>query len=318
MNTSKEISRPPIPTAVRRAVMVEAGYKCAIPHCGHSDLDIHHIIPWEKCRTHDYKNLIALCPNCHRKAHKGTIDSMSLRIFKNALVNSFRFSDSLSFDAPAIEIRRKIQTADPSNSECSFSFEFPEFLDSDLRLISRNIEAWGKELLQEFNEAQDRHHRGRSSNYEVPLQWLIGTYEIIRRDLKVISLIYKIQGMYFNAAHRWTQKKPQNFFVNPFSPITLSEILDSEESIQFLARALRVKLASENCDLDEQGIVAGTQPNEDCFSCFTIDDRGIEFIFGDYQLGGYAAGERSAFISLEELEGILKPEVLTELRCENS
>lgn len=297
--------------------MVEAGYKCAIPRCGHSDLDIHHIVPWEKCRTHAYKNLIALCPNCHRKAHNGTIDSISLRIYKDALVNSFRFPDALSFDAPVIEIKRKIQTAEPSDSGCSFKFEFPEFLDSDLRLISKNIEAWGKELLQEFTEGQDHHHRGRSSNYEVPLRWLTGTYEVIRRDPKVISLIYKIQGMYFNAAHRWTQKKPQNFFVNPFSPITLSDILESEESAQLLSRELRAKLVSENDDLDEQDIVAGTQPNGEGFSCFTIDDYGVQFMFGDYQLGGYAAGERSAFLSFEELEGIVRPGILMELRCEN-
>jgi len=298
--------------------MVEAGHKCAIPRCGHSDLDIHHIIPWEKCRAHDYKNLIALCPNCHRKAHNGTIDSISLKIYKDALVNSFKSFGALSFDAPAIEIKRKIQTAEPSNSECSFNFEFPEFLDPDLRLISKNIEAWGKELLQEFTEGQDHYHRGQNTTFEFPLQWLTGTYDVIRRDVKVISLIYKVQGMYFNAAHRWTQKKPQNFFVNPFSPIILSEILESEKSLQLLATALREKLTRENSDLDEQDIIVGTQPSEECFSCFTIEDHGIQFIFGDYQLGGYAAGERSAFFYLEELKGIFKPEILIALRCEHS
>jgi len=43
---------------------------------------IHHIIPWNKCKKHEYKNLIALCPNCHSRADRGLIDRKALRIYK--------------------------------------------------------------------------------------------------------------------------------------------------------------------------------------------------------------------------------------------
>ena len=74
--------RPPIPTELRRRVLIEAGHRCAIPTCRHIDVDVHHIIPWKKCKKNKYKNLIALCPNCHRRVHKNEIDVKSLKIYK--------------------------------------------------------------------------------------------------------------------------------------------------------------------------------------------------------------------------------------------
>ena len=74
--------RDSIPAELRRRILVEAGHRCAIPTCRHIEVDIHHIIPWEQCKTHDYENLIALCPNCHRRADRGEIDRKSLCIYK--------------------------------------------------------------------------------------------------------------------------------------------------------------------------------------------------------------------------------------------
>ena len=74
--------RPAIPAELRRRVLVEAGHRCAIPTCRHIEVDVHHIIPWETCKIHEYENLIALCPNCHRRADRGEIDRKSLRLYK--------------------------------------------------------------------------------------------------------------------------------------------------------------------------------------------------------------------------------------------
>ena len=66
-------NRPPIPAEIKRRVLVEAGHRCAIPTCRYIDVDVHHIVPWETCQKHEYENLIALCPNCHRRAHKNNV-----------------------------------------------------------------------------------------------------------------------------------------------------------------------------------------------------------------------------------------------------
>lgn len=75
-------SRPDISAELRRRVLLEAGHRCAIPTCRHMEVDLHHIIPWSEVREHEYENLIALCPNCHRSAHRGDIDRKSLRAYK--------------------------------------------------------------------------------------------------------------------------------------------------------------------------------------------------------------------------------------------
>jgi hypothetical protein len=87
-------NRPKIPADIRRRVLVEAGHRCAIPTCRYIDVDVHHIIPWETCEAHEYENLIALCPNCHRRAHKlNEIDRKSLHLYKaNLRFTHDRFS----------------------------------------------------------------------------------------------------------------------------------------------------------------------------------------------------------------------------------
>jgi len=41
--------RENIPAELKRSILVEAGHKCAIPTCRHMEVEIHHIIPWQKC-----------------------------------------------------------------------------------------------------------------------------------------------------------------------------------------------------------------------------------------------------------------------------
>lgn len=74
--------RPAIPAEIERRVLVEAGHRCAIPTCRHIEVELHHIIPWSQRRSHEYENLIALCPNCHARADAGKIDRKSLRLYK--------------------------------------------------------------------------------------------------------------------------------------------------------------------------------------------------------------------------------------------
>jgi hypothetical protein len=74
--------RPPLPADLRRRVLVEAGHRCAIPTCRYIEVEVHHITPWAQCKAHEYENLIALCPNCHKRADGGQIDRKSLRLYK--------------------------------------------------------------------------------------------------------------------------------------------------------------------------------------------------------------------------------------------
>lgn len=78
--------RPQIPAKIKREVLVEAGHRCAIPNCRQTTLEVAHIEPYEKVKKHEAFNLIALCPNCHTRFHKGEIDKKSIKIYKAKLV----------------------------------------------------------------------------------------------------------------------------------------------------------------------------------------------------------------------------------------
>jgi hypothetical protein len=77
--------RPDIPAELKRAVLVEAGHRCAIPSCRATTTEIAHISPWRDQRVHKFENLIALCPNCHTRFDAGEIDRKSMLMYKARL-----------------------------------------------------------------------------------------------------------------------------------------------------------------------------------------------------------------------------------------
>ena len=80
------MQRDHIPADVKRAVLVEAGHRCAIPTCRVTTTEIAHIVPWAKTQDNSFENLIALCPNCHtRFDQKKEIDQISIKMYKQNL-----------------------------------------------------------------------------------------------------------------------------------------------------------------------------------------------------------------------------------------
>jgi len=78
--------RPLVPAELKRAVLVEAGHRCAIPTCRHTTVEIAHIVPWSKVKEHTFDNLIALCPNCHHLYdQEKKIDRNAMRQYKASL-----------------------------------------------------------------------------------------------------------------------------------------------------------------------------------------------------------------------------------------
>jgi hypothetical protein len=84
--------RPYMEAGRRREVLVEAGYRCAIPACGQTQIEVHHI-DGDRA-NHAFENLIVLCRNDHYRAERGEIDKKAIRIYKNNLgLISGRYSD---------------------------------------------------------------------------------------------------------------------------------------------------------------------------------------------------------------------------------
>ena len=80
-------------------VLIEAGYRCAVPTCRNIlALDMHHIWEVSAGGGDDPTNLIALCPTCHALYHRGTISSDAIFAYKAMLVAIGR-----AFDLEAID-----------------------------------------------------------------------------------------------------------------------------------------------------------------------------------------------------------------------
>jgi hypothetical protein len=314
------VSRPTIPAEIRRAVLVESGHRCAIPRCGQTELDIHHIIPWETSQKHEYSNLIALCPVCHRRAHNGEIDRRSLSIYKESLAKEFGQHDSGGFKAEVVETRRRIKEINHGIHGFNFQFDFPDFQQPLERIISRNIEAWGYELLVEFRELQDDYipykpnQEDPELNSKPPQSTLNGKYHVLRRDDKVVSVRYTIDRYYSGAAHGGRTTRVQNFCVRPFRPLTLEYLLGNSSRLLELANFLRAKLA-ENKNYDPEWLLTGTEPVTENFSCFNIEEYGLVFTFSEYQIDCFAAGEQRLWVGFHELENICDRDVLKQIEA---
>ncbi|MEV6540870.1 HNH endonuclease signature motif containing protein [Streptomyces sp. NPDC051665] len=87
--------RPALPAGLRRAVLEESGYACAIPTCRMTPVEIAHIEPWSKVQEHTFDNLIALCPNHHTRFDaERRIPASSMHRWKaNLAVLNGRYSD---------------------------------------------------------------------------------------------------------------------------------------------------------------------------------------------------------------------------------
>jgi hypothetical protein len=80
------MQRDNIPAGIKRAVLVEAGHRCAIPTCRTTTTEIAHIVPWATSLDNSFENLIALCPTCHtRFDQKREIDGLSIKAYKHNL-----------------------------------------------------------------------------------------------------------------------------------------------------------------------------------------------------------------------------------------
>jgi hypothetical protein len=82
------VTRLHLPNHIRDLVLLESGYRCAVPTCRQTiTLQVHHIIRVADDGGNSPDNLIALCPNCHALHHAGHIPLDAIKIWKTMLVS---------------------------------------------------------------------------------------------------------------------------------------------------------------------------------------------------------------------------------------
>ena len=110
-----DMPRKAIPLATKREVLIEAGYRCGVPTCRAFTIDIHHIIERSKGGKDTSENLIALCPTCHTRYHRGEYARDAIQVWKGILVQL-----NHAFDKDAIDnliFLKKIEHRDQDEQE---------------------------------------------------------------------------------------------------------------------------------------------------------------------------------------------------------
>ena len=300
-------NRPSIPAELKRQVLVEAGHRCAIHTCKQTTTEIHHIIPYEKCKKHEFDNLIALCPNCHARVHNGEIDAKSLKIYKQYLSKKTNDEVSISslfnkHDGENKEIAENTDTYD-------FIYIIPIIQDSSLHELEIIMSAGAIKSLLDF--------RRFYSNKE-EIAWGLkhefsGEFKITYLNNKIVSLELSTHIYCSGAAHGSRVITTYNYKINPVVPIYLEDVfMAGSNYLDFISRYCRAYLVKTlGIDANINWLHEGTSPSKENFENFTFTDFGLKFIFNEYQIACYADGINHVLIPYEHIGNIINQEIIT-------
>jgi hypothetical protein len=92
-------TRRSVPLKHQREVLIEAGFRCAVPTCRTIlTLDLHHIVAVSKGGGNEPSNLLVLCPTCHALYERGEIPPEAIYSWKAMLVALNRAFDPEALD----------------------------------------------------------------------------------------------------------------------------------------------------------------------------------------------------------------------------
>lgn len=321
--------RPQIPAELKRKVLIEAGHRCAIQTCRHPTTDLHHIVPWEVCQEHCYHNLIALCPNCHRRAELGEIDRKSLRIYKIRIAASFGISEhepmarqftnvDISDKLEAKWVAEKITESYKSYPPYELDLEFPQFNAEDEDINQINIlqrsRAIGELLeirgLRLYADTPPEERSRLASSVSV----LSESFEISCFTSGVTSIRYSIFRYGAGAMHPNHYTQVANYQRRPLMPLDLHDIFKSDSpflerlSAYCTSELTKQKKESEPSDC----ILEGAGPKLENYRNFNLAKDGLLVKFDEYQVGSYAEGDYNVFVPGEVLAAFVQPGCLVQ------
>jgi hypothetical protein len=315
------MNRPSIPAEIRRKALVEAGHRCAIPHCASTEIDVHHIIPWETCQEHSPENLIALCPNCHRRADRGDIDRKSLIIYKLRGQRIFRGQPPEVISSADAWSTRTFQEKRDDSLKYVVEAEYPYFNPDEYR--------WAEEANLYIQTIPISEAQGiRNLANEAPWTWnsvepdsgdssFGASYDVGFFQARLLSVRFNFFAYYFGAAHPMHWTRTLNLFLDPVYKIELKHFFGgTADYLEKVSNAVRGKLTDETSgtgfNVDRAWMIKGTEPQLENFSKFNFSTFGFLFTFDEYSIGPYAAGRQEIWIPFSELSGLVLPDEVNE------
>jgi hypothetical protein len=312
-----EESRPAIPAELKRQVLVEAGHRCAIHTCRHTAVDIHHIIPWAQCHEHTFENLIALCPNCHRRADAGEIDRKALAMYKARLAAPFQVgSDHGQVDAGDVypdetptapsyawlDSHRRWRTVIEKDFDLKRHFEaqleYPEFQGRSFDALNSFVRERMEGILRRFREDVVYGPDVDDQRELMPIHFeLTSSFAIALLHSNLVSIRFTIHS-FAGGAHGSTKTEPVNAILDPFTPLRLPSIFcDLSKGIEALSRfSIDFLLKSKRYPHNEAWVKAGAGPKPSNFQNFNLTSEGLLVTFDEYQIDCYAVGRSEVLV----------------------
>lgn len=306
--------RPAVPEPLRRRVLLEAGHRCAIPTCLHPAVDAHHIMPWERCLEHTFQNLIALCPNCHRRADRGDIDRISLLSYKARLASIWATGSvpstlldesgaSSSWSTATIKERHS------SHPAYSIAFDYPVFSSSvgvhagELNTLVHAL------VLADVHEMRSIELSPWASETPEPGRWnesdLAGSFQITLETEELVSVRFPVYRYGAGAAHPNHYTRCLSFQREPGIRLALSDLF---RDVRVALRVISEFCADKLGDIgDRVQVLNGLEPKVENFSIFNFTPTGLLVTFAEYQVGPYTAGEPTVVVPWERLSDHLEP-----------
>ena len=315
MATNEE-SRPAIPAELKRQVLVEAGHRCAIHTCRHPAVDIHHIIPWAQCREHNFENLIALCPNCHRRADAGEIDRKSLTMYKARLAAPFHVDegegrvdeDHVYPDenpgAPSyawLDSHRRWRTVIERDSDPKRHFEaqleYPDFQGKHFDALNEFVREKMLGMLKKFREDVVYANADDEQDLMTLHFEMTSSFAIAILHSNLVSIRFIVHS-FAGGAHGSTRTETVNALLDPFTPLRLSSVFpDLSKGVADLSNyCVDFLLKSPTYPHDEGWVKSGAGPKPSNFSKFNFTAEGLLVTFDEYQIDCYAAGRSEVVV----------------------
>lgn len=281
-------------------------------------MDVHHIISWERCREHAYDNLIALCPNCHRRADAGEIDRKALRMYKARLTSS-----SISFDAPPPDVAerqdtrwRVVRVTDTRSETPAYEveIEIPAFAVGDLEELNRIEHGWALGCIQSFRHIllspAESFLPMNDAGWVPPAGYLSGTFAVTHFDETAISLRYAMSEYRYGAAHGNSWFRTVTALRDPFVLLRFADLfVPSSGYLQRISSLAVEELLRSHDHLDADWVRRGAGPDLENFTIFNLTDIGLVVTFPPYQVASWADGPQEVTIPWRMVGDVLNPRV---------
>lgn len=145
-----------VPTSIKLKLVAKSGNRCANPGCFHYRTHIHHIKKWSVYKTHNSKDMIALCPSCHDEVHNSLLKIDDAIVYRWKRLKPTSSSRDQIYVKPSYKNILTIGGLNIAGPKGVRAFEFSEknklsfeIVDGDIYLVDLSITTLsGKEVVK--------------------------------------------------------------------------------------------------------------------------------------------------------------------------